>query len=456
MKILVWGLGYVGTVSAACLAQLGHEVVGVEPNLTKVQALNAGHSVIKEPGLSNLVSQTVATGRLRAVQDGDSLVPWAELSLICVGTPSAVDGSLQLDFVRNVAVNIGRGLRDATNYHVVVLRSTVFPGTARNVLCPLLEEHSSRQAGRDFGLVTNPEFLRETSSINDFHAPPYTVIGEFDARSGDLAETLYRDIKAPVYRVALEEAELFKSVTNAFHALKIGFANEIGRLCDRLRIDSHLIMGLLCADTKLNISSAYLRPGFAFGGSCLPKDLRSLTYHTRRLGVELPILEAVLPSNRLQIETACLKVNELGARRVAVLGLSFKPGTDDLRESPVIDLIRDLWKDGVDVLVHDPDVRLDNMLGSNREYLERQLPQINQILHPEIADVLHECQAVVVSQNRPEFIAALQTLNGHTAVLDLVRLNEEPSMLNASTYRGISWCQNSETSSSWQEQGPTL
>jgi len=419
MRIVVWGLGYVGTVSAVCLAQSGHEVIGIDPNLTKVEAVNAGRSAIKEPGLDHLVSQTVAMGRLQARQDGISLIPWADVSLICVGTPTAADGHLMLDSVWNVTRDIGRGLRDAPNYHVVVLRSTVFPGTARNVMSPLLEEYSGRQAGCDFGLVTNPEFTRETSAISDFYAPPYTIIGELNSRSGDVIEALYRDIRAPVYRVSLEEAEALKLVNNALHALKVGFANEIGRLCNRLGVDSHTVMQLVCADTKLNLSSAYLRPGFAFGGSCLPKDLRALTSNARRLGVELPILEAVLPSNRLQIEAACLKVHELGAQRVAVLGLSFKPGTDDLRESPIIYLIRDLWQSGVDVIVHDPDVQPDKMLGSNREYLERQLPQINQILHPEIADALNKCQVVIVGQKRPEFTAALQALNGRATVLDL-------------------------------------
>lgn len=432
-------MGYVGTVSAACLAQLGHEVIGVEPNLTKVEALNAGHSVIKEPGLDTLVSQMVGMGRLRATQDGVPLIPWADISLICVGTPAAADGSPVLDYVCNVAMDIGRGLRDTTDYHVVVLRSTVFPGTTRNILGQILEEHSSLKAGDAFGLVTNPEFMREANAISDFYTPPYTVIGELDTRSGDRIEALYQDIKAPIYRVSLEEAELLKLVNNAFHALKIGFANEIGRLCDRLGVDSHAIMRLVCADTKLNISSAYLKPGFAFGGSCLPKDLRSLTFHARRLGVEIPIVDAVLPSNRLQLEAARLKVHALGARRVAVLGLSFKPGTDDLRESPIIGLIRDLWQDGVDVLVHDPDVQPETMLGSNREYLERQLPQIHQILRPQIADVLQECHAVVVSQKRPEFTAALQALNGRATVLDLVRLSEEPASLSVSKYQGISW-----------------
>jgi GDP-mannose 6-dehydrogenase len=237
----------------------------------------------------------------------------------------------------------------------------------------------------------------------------------------------------------MEEAELLKLANNAFHALKIGFANEIGRLCDRVGIDSHAVMRLVCADTKLNISTAYLKPGFAFGGSCLPKDLRSLIFNARRLGLEIPILDAVPRSNRLQIEAARLKVHELGVRRVAVLGLSFKAGTDDLRESPVVELIRELWQDGVDVLVHDPDVQPDTMLGSNREYLERQLPQINQILRPRLADTLKECQAVIISQKRPEFIASLQELNGRVAILDLVRLSDEPSLPGTFRYRGISW-----------------
>ena len=439
MKIIVWGLGYVGTVSAACLAKLGHEVVGVELNPTKVQALNAGKCAIVEPELENSIREMVTEGRLRATQDGRELVPWADVSLICVGTPSAADGSPQLDYVRSVAADIGSGLRNSTSYHLIALRSTVFPGTTRNILRPLLEEHSGRQSGQDFGLVSNPEFLRETTAIRDFFDPPYTVIGEMDERAGALAETLYRDINAKIFRVALEEAELLKMVNNAFHALKIGFSNEIGRLCGNLGIDSHILMQMVCADTKLNISNAYLKPGFAFGGSCLPKDLRSLTFNSRRLGIELPILDSILPSNRIQIEAARVKVHELGARSVGVLGLSFKPGTDDLRESPVINLIRDLWQDGVDVIVHDPDVEPDKMLGSNREYLERQLPQINQILRPQISDVMNGCEVVVVSQKRPEFKAALEHLNNQITVLDLVRLHESDSLPGVSKYKGISW-----------------
>jgi GDP-mannose 6-dehydrogenase len=439
MRIVVWGLGYVGTVSAACLAQLGHEVVGVEPNPAKVHALNGGRTVIKEPGLEAVVSEMVHSGRLRATQDGVTAVSRADVSLICVGTPTAADGSPMLDHVRDVSAHIGRGLRTSTEYHVVVLRSTVFPGTMREVLCPALEEHSGKRAGHDFGLVVNPEFMRETNALADFHAPPYIVIGELDERSGNQLEALYGVIEAPVHRVTMEQAEFLKLANNAFHALKIGFANEIGRLCERLALDSGAIMRLVCADKTLNISPAYLKPGFAFGGSCLPKDLRSLTFNARRLGAEIPILDAVLPSNRLQVEAARRKVHELGVGRVAVLGLSFKPSTDDLRESPAISLIRGLWEDGVEVLVHDPDVDPATMLGSNREYLERQLPQINQILMRNVDDALHNCDVMVVCQRRPEFTAALRRINGRATILDLVRLSDDPAPLGVSRYRGLSW-----------------
>jgi GDP-mannose 6-dehydrogenase len=439
MRVVVWGLGYVGTVSAACLAELGHEVIGVETNQIKVEVLNSGTSAIREPGLSNLIKTGVSSGRLRAVQAGASCVKGADVSLICVGTPSAADGNSSLDFLRNVSCEIGRGLKHTTNYHAVVVRSTVFPGTVRKFVGPILEEHSGLRAGADFGLVANPEFMREASAIEDFYTPPYTVIGELDNRSGDLVEQLYKQVNAPLYRVVLEEAELLKLTNNAFHALKTGFANEIGRVCDRIGVDSHSVMGLVCADNKLNISPAYLKPGFAFGGSCLPKDVRALTLQARRLGIQAPILEGILPSNRLQIEYARLKVHELGARQVAVLGLSFKSGTDDLRESAVIPLIRDLWQDGVDVRVYDPDVELDKMLGSNLEYLERQLPQIHQIFCRDLKETLANSRAVIVSQKRPQFVEALVALNGKAVVLDLVRLSSERSLPGVTQYRGLSW-----------------
>jgi GDP-mannose 6-dehydrogenase len=439
LKILVWGLGYVGSVTATCLAHLGYYVVGIEPNETKCARLNSGCSPVKEPGLNSIVGKAVAEKRLQAAGDGIPLVARTDVSLICVGTPSGADGRLMLEYVRKVGADIGTGLRNSTRYHVVALRSTVLPGTARNVLGKILEERSGRKAGRDFGLVVNPEFMRETNALEDFYTPPYTVIGALDSRSGDSIERLYKPIQSEVYRLSLEEAELIKLCNNAFHGLKIGFANEIGRLCNNLNIDSHTVMRLICADRKLNISPAYLKPGFAFGGSCLPKDIRSLTLEARRVRAELPILEAVLPSNRLQVEVARRKVLETGAQRVGVLGLSFKPETDDLRESPIITLIRDLWQDGLDILVHDPDVKPEEMLGSNLEYLERQLPQIHRILRSELNEVLEKSQLVIVGQKRPEFTSKLKELNRRVTILDLVRMSEDPTLLKKRQYRGISW-----------------
>lgn len=439
MKILVWGLGYVGTVSAACFAQLGHEVVGVEVNAVKVEAINSGGSAIKEPGLADLVRQMVSSGRLRAAQNSQGLVDWADVSLICVGTPSLADGSPNLDYIRNVAQNIGEGLGSSNHYHVVVLRSTVFPGTTQTELIPLLEKYSGRKAGRDFGVVMNPEFLREAEALFDFYHPPYTVIGELDDRAGALVEAVYQGIDAPVYHVGLREAELVKVVNNAFHALKTGFANEIGRVCERLEINSHVVMDLVCADTKLNISPAYMRPGFAFGGSCLPKDLRSLTFHAHQVNAKVPIIESILISNQYQVEEARLKIHEMNVQCIGILGLSFKSDTDDLRESPVISLIQSLWKDGFDVLVHDPDIQPEMMLGSNREYLERQLPQIGEILRPRIEDITASCRAIVLTQKRPEFISALQTLGDQQVVLDLVHIQKSADKLSVSNIQGLSW-----------------
>jgi GDP-mannose 6-dehydrogenase len=421
MKIVVWGLGYVGTVVAACFAKLGHDVVGVDKVPAKVEALNQGKSPIKEPGLTALIKEAVEAGRLRAVSEGVNEIADADVSLICVGTPSAPDGSTGLQYIKGVATEIGDGLRHTNRYHVVVLRSTVFPGTTERLLLPLLEQHSQKTCGRDFGLVMNPEFLRESTAIADFYDPPYTVIGEFDQQSGDLIEQLYAGITGDFYRVSIKTAELLKQTNNAFHALKIGFANEIGRLCDRLDLDSHELMGMVCADTKLNIAPTYLRPGFAFGGSCLPKDLRSITFHAQQLGVNLPILESVLPSNEEQIAAARVKIHELNLKQVTILGLSFKANTDDLRESPVLTLINQLWRDGLNIRVYDPDVQLDKLIGGNREYLERQLPQIHQINCRNLEEALTDSQAVILTQKRPEFSEAVLHLPEKIAIIDLVQ-----------------------------------
>lgn len=419
MKVLVWGLGYVGTVVSACLAHLGHEVVGIEVDPEKVDKFNQGHSPIKEPQVDDLIRQGLDLGNLKAVLNGRDYVTWADVSLICVGTPSAPDGSPRLHYIDSVAREIGLGLKGSNSYHVIVLRSTVFAGVTRQRLLPLVEQYSDLKAGSDFGLAINPEFLRETTAVKDFFEPPQTIIGEFDKTSGDVVAALYDGIQAPLHRIAIEDAEVLKVVNNAFHALKVGFANEIGRLCDPIGVNAHQVMDLLCADTKLNISPKYLKPGFAFGGSCLPKDVRSLVFHARRVGEELPIMSALMPSNQMHIEAARLKVHDLGVKNIGILGLSFKSGTDDLRESPILALIHTLWRDGLKISVFDPDVQLNTILGSNRQYLERELPQINQIISSDINQVLDDAEGIVLSQHRPEFTEAVRSLDRAVPILDL-------------------------------------
>lgn len=339
MKISVFGLGYVGSVSAGCLADHGHQVLGVDPIQTKVDLINDGHSPIIEADIGEIIASNVKTGRLQATNDPVHAVQETELSFVCVGTPSQVNGNLDLRFIRRICEQIGGALKNKTERHTVVIRSTVVPGTMRSIVIPVLEEYSGKKAGTDFGVCHNPEFLREGSAVKDFNAPPKTVIGEIDRSSGEILALLYCKLDAPLIRTDLETAETVKYVDNSWHALKIGFANEIGNLCKSFAVDSHEVMKIFCQDKKLNISAAYLKPGFAFGGSCLPKDLRALSYQAKIHDLNLPILTSILPSNEIQVNRGLQLVMAKGHKRVGVLGFSFKAGTDDLRESLVIELI---------------------------------------------------------------------------------------------------------------------
>ena len=439
MKVVVWGLGYVGSVTAAALARRGHTVVGIDPQPAKVEAINAGTSPVSEPGLEQVIFEQVREGRLRAFTNGLTEVAAADMSMVCVGTPTGPDGVADLDHIAAVASEIGAGRAGADDRHVVVIRSTVPPGTARGIVRDRLEQGSGARLGEQLGIAVNPEFLREATALADFDHPAMTVIGADDDQSFETVARLFADIDAPIRRMSLEEAELLKLTNNAFHALKIGFANEIGRLCDRLGLDSHAVMSALVADTKLNISPAYLMPGFAFGGSCLPKDLRSLGFQLRRFGIRAPIVEGLLASNRQQVEEALSKIYATGARRIGVLGLAFKPGTDDLRESPMVALVDTLWREGYEVTVHDPDVDLDRMIGTNRAFVERQLPQIGQIMRMRLEEVLEQAEVLVIGHGRAEFQAAVASFTG-TSVVDLVRINSDrqPST-GASRYTGLSW-----------------
>src|SRR5258707_11399209 len=363
MKICVLGLGYLRAVSAACLAQEGHEVVGVDPESRKVDLINAGKTPIIEKDIGPIIQRQVAAGRLRATTDVAAAVGQADLFLVCVGTPSRSNGDIELKYVRRVCEQIGTALRDHHGAPAVVVRSTMLPGTMREVVIPSLEAFSGRRAGVEFGVCINPEFLREGTAVHDFFNPPKTVIGEFNRASGDLLANLYAGIAAPLIRTDIETAEMVKYADNAWHALKVGFANEIGNFCKALQVDSHRVMEIFCQDIKLNLSSYYLRPGFAFGGSCLPKDLRALLHKAKSLDVSLPILGAVLPSNELQIERAVQTVIDHGSRKVGILGFSFKAGSDDLRNSPVVELTERLLGKGFELRVYDSNVRLASIPG---------------------------------------------------------------------------------------------
>jgi GDP-mannose 6-dehydrogenase len=436
--ISIFGLGYVGSVSVACLADNGHTVIGVDVSPTKLEMIQQGRSPIIEEGLGELLVKGVAAGRIRATSDHVRAVHDSSLSFICVGTPSNSNGSLNLGYVRRVCEEIGAALAAKTGYHVVVARSTMLPGSTEEVVIPILEAASGKQAGRDFGVCFNPEFLREGSSIKDFYEPPYTIVGGDDERAVSAVAEVYSMLHAPVRIVPFKVAEMIKYANNAFHALKVTFANEIGGICKQQNIDSHQVMEIFCQDTKLNLSPYYLKPGFAFGGSCLPKDVRALLYHSRHFDVHLPVMEAILPSNRRQIDVAFQMIKRAGSKRVGVLGFSFKAGTDDLRESPMVELIEHLIGKGYEVKVYDRNVSLANLQGANRAYIEREIPHIATLMLDSIDDVLKTSEIIVIGNAAAEFKTVLDRLNDRHTLIDLVRITQKVSDLD-SRYQGICW-----------------
>ncbi len=436
MRISIFGLGYVGCVSAACFAKDGHDVLGVDVNPTKVEIVNRGESPIVESGMSQLINDMVGAKRLRATTDTQEAIDDSNLSLICVGTPSNANGSLALSYVERVCQEIGAALKSREDRHIVVVRSTMLPGTIAGVVLPALEEASGKKAGQDFGVCINPEFLREGTSLKDFYAPPFTLIGADDEQTANTVRELYANIDAPVFVTPVKTAEMVKYVCNCFHALKISFANEVGNICKGLGIDSHEVMDVFCQDTKLNLSSYYLKPGFAFGGSCLPKDLRAINYKAKQLDVEVPVLASLLPSNRLQIERAIEMVLSTGKKRIGVLGFSFKAGTDDLRESPMVALIETLIGKGLQLAIYDRDVSLARLFGANKEFIESGIPHISQLMQAGIAEVLESSDVLIIGNKAEEFREIEGRLRADQVVIDLVRLFEKTS---DEKYRGICW-----------------
>ena len=438
MRISVFGIGYVGCVSAACFAKAGHEVIGVDLNPTKVGIINSGKSPIVETGLENLISEMVTAGRLSAVTCPCDAIRETEVSLVCVGTPSNANGSLDLSHIQRVCEEIGAAMKAKNSRHTVVIRSTMLPGTIESVVIPTLEKHSGKQANKDFGVCINPEFLREGSSLKDFYAPPFTLVGADDELTASLVGRLYQGIEAQLFVTSLKTAEMVKYACNCFHALKVSFANEIGNICKAAGIDSHEVMNVFSQDTKLNLSPYYLTPGFAFGGSCLPKDLRAINYKAKQLDVEAPVLSAILPSNRLQIERAVNMVLATGKKRVGVLGFSFKAGTDDLRESPMVTLIETLIGKGLQLAIYDKDVSLAKLFGANKEYIEREIPHISQLMRGSIAEVLNDADVLVIGNKAEEFRNIESEITNGQIVIDLVRLFAKPAG-GTGSYQGICW-----------------
>lgn len=437
MRISIFGMGYVGAVSAACLASTGHRVIGVDPNQTKVDLINSGASPIVEKDLDVLLKQGVENGRISATTDANVAVQETDISFICVGTPSQLNGSLDLKFIRYVCEDIGNAIKAKDGFHVVVARSTMLPGSMSDVVIPALESASGKKAGIDFGVCNNPEFLRESTAVYDYHNPPKTVIGETDERSGDILVKLYEDLDAPLIRTDISTAEMVKYTDNVWHALKVSFANEIGNICKGIAIDGHEVMDIFCQDTKLNLSPYYMKPGFAFGGSCLPKDVRALNYKAKSLDLELPIIGSIMANNQYQIDRGFNMITQKGNRKITILGFSFKAGTDDLRESPIVEVIERLIGKGYDIKLYDKNVSLAKLMGANKDYILNAIPHISKLMVDSMDEALAHGDTIVIGNASTEFKPILEKISAEQVVVDLVRISEQIS--EEGRYDGICW-----------------
>ena len=438
MRVVVVGLGYVGSVCSACLASHGHTVVGVDTSDYKVGCIARGESPIVETGLPELVAAGHASGHLSATTRMADAIEGADLVLVCVGTPSAEDGSLDLSHVKRACAEVGSMLARSGRFTTIVMRSTMLPGSVDSELTPVLEQASGLKAGRDFGVAYNPEFLREGSAVADFEGASYTVIGANDPRSAEGLAAIYRDVGGEHLATTVRTAEMLKYVSNAYHALKVSFANEIGRLAQREGLDSHQVMRMFLRDTRLNVSAAYLMPGFAFGGSCLPKDLRAITHRARHHDLELPVLASILRSNDVHVDAAVQLIERFKKRRVGVLGLSFKAGTDDLRESPILRVIGTLVGKGYSVLLHDPNIDMERVLGANRRFVEDEVPYLPERLRADLAEVVSASEVIVVANASAPYRAVGAMLKPGQVLVDLVHAVERASVIHGE-YHGLAW-----------------
>ncbi|WP_342243045.1 nucleotide sugar dehydrogenase [Pseudomonas sp. OTU5201] len=436
MRISIFGLGYVGAVCAGCLSARGHQIVGVDIAPLKIEMINQGKSPIVEPGLGELLKQGVASGRLRGTLDVRDAVLSTDISFIAAPTPSKKNGDLDVSYIAQVCEQIGSVLPEKTTRHTVVVRSTVLPGTVMNVVVPMLEKSSGMKAGVDFGIAVNPEFLRESTAIKDYDYPAMTVIGELDSQSGDLLQAIYSELDAPIIRKSVEVAEMIKYTCNVWHATKVTFANEIGNIAKAVGVDGREVMEVICQDHKLNLSKYYMRPGFAFGGSCLPKDVRALTYRAGQLDIEHPLLHSIMRSNRVQVERAFDLIAGHEKRRVGLLGLSFKAGTDDLRESPLVDLAEMLIGKGYDLHIYDQNVEYARVYGANKDYIESKIPHVSSLLRADLAEVVEQADVIVLGNGDQQFAGLLDKMPAGKTVIDLVGFMKSRS---GAGMEGICW-----------------
>lgn len=436
MKISVVGLGYVGSVCCACFAHEGHNVIGVNRSDAKVKLINNGKSPIVEKDLDLYIQEGVKAKRLQATTDLKFAIQNSDITIMSVGTPSQKSGALDLEYIKEVAKSIGEALKEKEGFHIVSMRSTVLPGSAKNVVIPILEEYSNKKLNQDFGYVSNPEFLRESTAIYDFYNPPLTVIGASDKRSADIFEKLYSFLDTPLFKTEIEVAETMKYASNAWHATKVTFSNEIGMVCKSLGIDSHKVMDIFCEDKKLNISTYYMKPGFAFGGSCLPKDVRAITHKAKELDVETPLLNSLMRSNESQIKRVLHQfIIPLKSKKVAILGLSFKANTDDLRESPVLTLAEMLIGKGYYLDIYDQNVIKARGEGANKQLIENELHHINERLTNDLQSAIENADILVIGNSSTEF----DNIEKHYPkkhIIDLVRVTQEKSR---DSYQGICW-----------------
>ena len=438
MRISIFGLGYVGAVCAGCLSARGHDVVGVDISATKIDLINNGKSPIVEPGLEVLLQQGLNSGHLRGTTDVADAIRDTEVSFICVGTPSKKNGDLELDYIEGVCREIGFAMRNKPERHTVVVRSTVLPGTVKNVVIPILEDCSGKKAGVDFGVAVNPEFLRESTAIKDYDFPPMTVIGELDTASGDLLESIYGELDAPVIRKDIDVAEMIKYTCNVWHATKVTFANEIGNIAKAVGVDGREVMDVVCQDHKLNLSKYYMKPGFAFGGSCLPKDVRALSYRAGQLDVEVPLIGSLMRSNGAQVQHAFDIISSHAKQRIALLGLSFKAGTDDLRESPLVELAEMLIGKGFELNIYDSNVEYARVHGANKDYIEGKIPHVSSLLNSDFDDVINNSDVIILGNRDEKFRALAHNAPEGKQVVDLVGFMSKATSVSGRT-EGICW-----------------